>query len=754
MRKKSRAMAAILLSLSLIACSSADTESDDEDDDGALEGEASSEESEEASEDTEEDSTESEDDSEEDDSEQDDSEEDETKQTQDAEAGQTYAGTVNEISEETIYVETDDAIVSIPLSSETEFSYAMGDGGNGPQGGGGRGGPGGGGDPGEDMEPPEQMDGEDFEPQEGEENGPQGGGEGGGNIPEGEDSGEDSESEPPQQGEGNEPQGGGEGNGPQGSGEEGGDAPEGGDSGEDMEPPKQMEGEGEGGEKPQGEGSVGDKGQGTQPEAMTLTYEDVEEGSEVTVIVGDDGTAQSVSLSMSMDEGGMGEGEMGEGGMGGGSSGVDSYESVYVYAEDTSVEGEELTSSGTDENAVLVETDGIIVTLDDVSIVRESDDSTGGDNSSFYGVGAAALVTDGTLVIENSEISTDAAGGAGVFAYGDGTAYVSDTTISTQQDTAGGIHVAGGGTLYAWDLTVSTQGESSAAIRSDRGSGTMVVDGGEYVSNWTGSPAVYSTADITVHDAVLEANMAEAACIEGFNTIRLFDCDVSGNMQDLDTNDNTWTVILYQSMSGDSEVGNSTFEMSGGSLTSNNGGMFYTTNTESTFILSDVDLVYSEDSDFLLQVTGNSNERGWGTQGENGADCSFTAISQELEGTIIWDSISELDFYLTDGSTLAGSFVNDETWAGEGGEGSASLYISEDSTFIVTGDSVLTSLYNEGTIEDENGNTVSIVGEDGTSYVEGDSEYTITVETYSEEADFSEASELDSWEDYEVEKLN
>ena len=63
-------------------------------------------------------------------------------------------------------------------------------------------------------------------------------------------------------------------------------------------------------------------------------------------------------------------------------------------------------------------------------------------------------------------------------------------------------------------------------------------------------------------------------------------------------------------MSGDSEVGNSTFEMVGGSLTAKNGGMFYTTNTESTFVLSDVDITYANDSDFFLRCTGNANEHG------------------------------------------------------------------------------------------------------------------------------------------------
>ena len=347
-----------------------------------------------------------------------------------------------------------------------------------------------------------------------------------------------------------------------------------------------------------------------------------------------------------------------------------------------------------------------------------------------------------------------AAGGAGVFAYGSGTAYVSDTTITAMQNTAGGIHVAGRGTLYAWDLNVETNGESSAAIRSDRGSGTMVVDGGSYTSNGVGSPAVYSTADITVHDADLTANGSEAICIEGLNTIRLFDCDLTGNMSDLEQNDCTWNVILYQSMSGDSEVGNSTFEMSGGTLTAKNGGMFYTTNTESTFVLSNVNIVNADDSEFLLKCTGNSNQRGWGTAGANGADSHFTAIEQTMEGDVIWESIRKLDFYLTQGSTWTGAMIQDESNAGAGGDGYGSVYIDADSTWIVTGDSTVSALSCAGTMKDSEGNTVSVVGTDGTVYVEGTSAYTVTVDSYSDTGDVSGASALDAWESFEVENLN
>ena len=438
--------------------------------------------------------------------------------------------------------------------------------------------------------------------------------------------------------------------------------------------------------------------------------------------------------------------------MGGGgqqSQSPDSYDAVKEYTEDTTKSDKTVTSEGTDENAIHAY-DGAEVSLSGYNITRNSSDSQGGDNSSFYGVGAAVLESDGTLYLKDSTIETDSKGAAGIFAYNDGTVYTADTKITTTQDTSGGIHVAGGGKLYAWDMDVETSGESSAAIRSDRGGGEMVVNGGSYTSNGTGSPAIYSTADIAVNKADLTANGSEAVCIEGLNSVHLFNSNLTGNMSDNEQNDCTWNVILYQSMSGDSEVGNSTFEMDGGTLTAKNGGMFYTTNTESTITLSDVDITYADENDFFLKCTGNSNQRGWGTSGDNGADCLFTAVKQDMEGDIVWDSISQLDFYMTDGSILKGAVTDDESNAGDGGDGYCNMYIEKGSTWTVTGDSTLTSLQNAGTIEDESGKTVTIKGTDETVYVEGDSEYTVTVGSYKNSADVSGASKTSSWSDYKV----
>ena len=497
-------------------------------------------------------------------------------------------------------------------------------------------------------------------------------------------------------------------------------------------------------EKPEGEAPDGQGAPDGAGQTEEITLDDIKEGDVVAITLDDDGNAATITVQ-SMDMGG------GQGGPGGQASGVDSYDTVNEYSSDETVSDTSLESTGTDENAALI-SNGAEVTFSNDAISRTSSDSQGGDNSSFYGVGAAVLATDGTAYVKDSTVTTDSKGGAGLFAYGDGTVYVADTDITTQQDTSGGIHAAGGGKLYAWDLNVETNGESSAAIRSDRGGGTMVVDGGTYTSNGVGSPAVYCTADIAVNNAELTANGSEAVCIEGLNSLRLYNSNLTGNMSDDEQNDTTWTVILYQSMSGDSEVGNSTFQMDGGTITSKNGGLFYTTNTECTITLKDVDITYNDDNEFFLQCTGNNNQRGWGQSGANGSDCNFTADSQDMKGNVIWDSISDLDFYMTNGSTLEGAFVNDESNAGNGGDGYCNVVIDKDSTWTVTGDSTITSLSNAGTITDADGKTVSIVGTDGTTYVEGDSDYTITVGSYQDSADTSASTTVDDWSNYEVER--
>lgn len=425
-------------------------------------------------------------------------------------------------------------------------------------------------------------------------------------------------------------------------------------------------------------------------------------------------------------------------GMPGGVRAPESYDAVYTIGEDNALRGN-IESVGPDENALHIA--GGAVTLQEAEISRVSDESAGGDAASFYGVGAAILATDGEVSVSDSVIFTEAPGGAGVFAYGDGSVDIADSVIETLSDCSGGIHVAGGGTLSARNLDVTTYGASSAAIRSDRGGGTMVVSGGSYTSNGAGSPAVYVTADISIRDAVLTATGAEALCVEGKNSVALENCELSGAMPEDAQNDGCWTVIVYQSMSGDAEPGQGSFHMKGGSLIGTSGGMFYTTNTQSDFVLEGVELVCPEECPYVLRCTGNRNARGWGRSGANGADCRLTAIAQALEGDVLWDSISSLKLYLTQASDLTGAILDDESCAGEGGNGSAELFIAEDSTWTVTADSRLSCLHSAGHICGADGMSVTIRDASGNTLVPGEGSFTVTVDSYENKCDLSGAGE-------------
>ena len=338
-------------------------------------------------------------------------------------------------------------------------------------------------------------------------------------------------------------------------------------------------------------------------------------------------------------------------------------------------------------------------------------------NGDFYGVNAALLATNGANVtIKNATVSSSAQNGNGVFSYGSSTVVnISDSVITTTADNSGGIQTTGGGTTNASNLTVTTSGNSSAAIRSDRGGGTVNVDGGIYTSNGYNSPAVYSTADISVSNAKLTANNSEALVIEGKNSIALENCDVTGNMSDTkgsSSDENVHNVMIYQSMSGDAEVGSSTFSMKGGSLTSDNGDMFYVTNTHAVITLSGVSITNKDSDAYFMNICGNSASHGWGTAGSNGAQVDFTADGQEYSGKIAVDTISTLNMTLKNGSTFTGTVnITDNAQNGSKVDNNAVITIESGCTWNLTGDCTISSLTNNGTIN-YNGYTITLA--DGT----------------------------------------
>ena len=391
---------------------------------------------------------------------------------------------------------------------------------------------------------------------------------------------------------------------------------------------------------------------------------------------------------------------------GGGSTSVDTGSGAYVLTDGETLDGGTYTSTNADENAIRAE-GTVTATLNNVTVEKSSGDASSNDASSFYGLDAAILALDNaTLTITGGTVTAAAEGANGVFAYDGATINISDTVINVTGGNAGGIEVSGGATLNATNLTVNST--VKAAIRSDRGGGTLAVNGGTYTtSGSSGAPAIYSTANVTASNAVLTANDSEAVVVEGLNSVTLNNCTVTGNMTGTygsSSGENIHNVMLYQSMSGDAETGTSSFTMTGGSLTSKNGDMFYVTNTSSIITLNGVDLTLADGAN-LLTVAGNDGSRGWGTAGSNGGQVTFNLDGQTLSGNIAVDSISTLAMSLTNSSSYTGAINSDGTSAS-----SLSVTLDSTSTWTLTADSYITSFTGSLNNVVTNGHTLYVNG--------------------------------------------
>ncbi len=386
------------------------------------------------------------------------------------------------------------------------------------------------------------------------------------------------------------------------------------------------------------------------------------------------------------------DGKGGPGGAPGGSASDVVYSGAAKITSSASEDGQTYSSDTADQSALL------ITAGDDVAIsnatVSKTGDSDGGDNCNFYGQNAAVLVKDGTVAtITGARITSDANGANGVFSYGgnggqnggdgDGTkVIIRDSTITTTGDGSGGIMTAGGG--------------------------TVTVDGGTYTTDGLGSPAIYSTADITVSNAVLTSNLSEGTCIEGLNSITLNDCDLTANNTKCNGNATFYdSIMIYQSMSGDAASGTSSFTMNGGSLTSRNGHVFHVTNTDAVITLSGVE-IRNEDSDNVLFSVCDD---GW-SGGSNTAE--LNASGQTLEGAVLVGDNSTLTMNLSDHSSFTGS-ISGEIVNASGEKvseqvGTVTVSLDDDSTWTLTDDSYVTGFTGDASNIISNGYTLYVNG--------------------------------------------
>ena len=371
-----------------------------------------------------------------------------------------------------------------------------------------------------------------------------------------------------------------------------------------------------------------------------------------------------------------------------------SYSAVKEITSNEDITSGSYASTNSDENDISV-SGHIASTISNVAVTKTGD-SDGGDNTSFYGTNSAIIAKGGAnLTIKNANITTDANGANGVFSYGgsattnnsssDGTTInISDSTITTSKNNSGGIMTTGGGTMNAENLTITTAGTSSAAIRSDRGGGTVSVNKGTYKTTGKGSPAIYSTADITVKNATLLATASEGVVIEGKNSVTLENVNLTDTNNTLNGQSTTYkNIFLYQSMSGDAASGKAVFTAKNSTITTNKGDSFYVTNTTAEINLENNTIVNNDDTGHFLRIQKDS----WGNSGSNGGTVTLNMTNQKATGNIVVDSISKLTMNLANGSSFSGAINSDNT-------GEVELTLDSSSSITLTGDTYVKSLTN------------------------------------------------------------
>lgn len=358
-------------------------------------------------------------------------------------------------------------------------------------------------------------------------------------------------------------------------------------------------------------------------------------------------------------------------------------------------------------------------------------------------VGEGSLAT-----VSGSALSSTSEGSNAIFATDSATAYANDARIDATAGNSRGLDATYGGTIIANGVTATTQGDHSATVATDRGGGNVSLTNSTLSTAGSGSPLLYSTGDIEVSGVTGTASDSQIAAMEGLNTILVNNSTLESTNTDKTASDPVANgIIIYQSTSGDAESTTgetATFQAADSTLKSaiTSGSMFYLTNTSADVVLARTSLDFDSDAADLIMTAGN-NSNNWGTADSNGATVRFTGIEQQLTGNIEADTISSVDLHLTQGSIWTGSASISDNANGATSDAPITVNVDGTSSWVVT-DSCTISALNVASgaqVVDENGNTVTIVA-GGQTVVQGDSDVTVTCDSYSTDYDASEAGTL------------
>ena len=339
--------------------------------------------------------------------------------------------------------------------------------------------------------------------------------------------------------------------------------------------------------------------------------------------------------------------------------------------------GQDLASNGINENVLLVRKGGSLTLTD--SKLSKTGDSSSADASNFTGQNAIILANNSNAVLENLTLTSDADGANAIFATGEKAQVTAKhIKIHTKNNSSRGLDATYGGTIHAEDVDITTEGAHCGALATDRGEGNVIVNGAKIHTSGEGSPCIYSTGNIQLTNGEGVATGSEIAVVEGKNSITLQNANLTGHIKH--------GVMLYQSFSGDANVGVASFTAKDSVLNNNSSGpMFYITNTTAKAALENTTL--NQSGDILVKVTSDR----WGSAGKNGGDFTLNAQSQQLNGQILANNISKVTLNLGEGSTFSGTINNDNQAE------AANISLTKGASWQLTANAYVTTITDEQT---------------------------------------------------------
>jgi hypothetical protein len=206
--------------------------------------------------------------------------------------------------------------------------------------------------------------------------------------------------------------------------------------------------------------------------------------------------------------------------------------------------------------------------------ITKTGDGSNGDNSSFYGnnssiyAGAASstdyssttAASDAKIIINNCTVTSSSQGANAVIATNGATVEIDGITIVNNNSVSRGLHATYGGIITASNVDITTNEATSSTIATDRGGGTVTVNGGKATANGAKSAVIYSTGVMSATDLVGTSAKGEIAVIEGDNSISMTNCTMTSGSSERG-------LLMMQSGSGDASGVNPVMTITGTSLT-------------------------------------------------------------------------------------------------------------------------------------------------------------------------------------------